>query len=89
MASKPVFIEIDPDSELGKALKNGDIKRIVLEREGERFYVSREPADPWVTYDPERVRAGLREYAGMITEVEGERMKEYIHHGREDGTRPL
>jgi hypothetical protein len=89
MASGPVIIEIDPESELGKALEIGDIGRIVLEREGERFYVSRDPTDPWATYDPERVRAGLRKYAGMISEEEGERMKEVICRGREEGTRPL
>lgn len=86
---KPLTIKIDPDSELGRALEDADEVPVVLERDGARFRVTRDPDDPWADYDPERVRAGLRAVAGTLTPEEGERLKELIYRGREEGTRPL
>jgi hypothetical protein len=60
-----------------------------LERNGVVFRVSREEEDVWAGYDPERVRAGLRDVAGLITPAEAARMKELVSRGREEGTRPL
>jgi hypothetical protein len=89
MTKEPLTITIDPDSELGRALGDTDGLPIVLERNGARFRVTREPDDPWANYDPENVRAGLRKFAGMLTPEEGERIKEAIYRGREEGTRPI
>jgi hypothetical protein len=86
---EPLTITIDPDSELGRALDEKDDRPIVLLRNGARFRVMREPDDPWSAYDPEKVRAGLRRFAGMLTPEEGERIKEAIYRGCEEGTRPL
>ncbi len=44
--------------------------------------------DLWAGYDPERLRATVREVAGTLTPEEGERLKESIRRGREEGTRP-
>ena len=60
-----------------------------LERDGVVYRLSREDEDIWTGYDPERVREGLRLYAGMITPEEAERMKELVYRGREEGTRPI
>jgi hypothetical protein len=54
-----------------------------------RYLVIRDPDDPWAGYDPEKVRAGPRKFAGMISPEEAERIKERIYRGREEGTRPL
>ena len=89
MTKEPLTITIDPDSELGRALAETDVSMIVLECNGARFRVTREPDDPWANYDPENVRAGLREVAGMLTPEEGERIKETIYRGRKEGTRPI
>ena len=89
MAKEPLTITIDPDSELGRALSDPDGSPVVLERSGERFRVTRDPDDPWANYDPEAVRAALRKFAGMLTPEEGERIKETIYRGREEGTRPI
>jgi hypothetical protein len=89
MTNEPLTITIDPDSELGRALVETDGSPIVLERNGARFRVTREPDDPWANYDPEAVRAGLRAVAGTLTPDEGERFKELIYRGREEGTRPI
>jgi hypothetical protein len=89
MAKAPLTITIDPDSELGRALADADGSPLILERNGARFRVTRDPEDPWADYDPEKLRAGLRKIAGMLTPEEGERIKESIYRGREEGTRPI
>ncbi len=89
MAKAPLTITIDPDRELGRALDDTDGPPVILMRNGTRFLVTRDPGDPWADYDPEKVRAGLRKFAGMLTPEEGERIKETIYRGREEGTRPI
>ena len=89
MATEPLTITIDPESELGRALDSAGDEDVVVLLSEARFRVTREPADPWATYDPERVRAGLRKFAGMLTPEEGERIKEAIYRGREEGTRSI
>jgi hypothetical protein len=89
MAKEPRTITIDPDSELGRALDENDGELVVLVRNGRRFRVTRDADDPWANYDPEQVLEGLHEIAGMLTPEEGERIKEAIYRGREEGTRPL
>jgi hypothetical protein len=89
MAKERRTINVDPDSELGRALDENDGELVVLVRNGRRFRVTRDADDPWANYDPEKVRAGLRKFAGMLTPEEGERIKEAIYRGREEGTRPL
>lgn len=89
MAKEPLTITVDPDSELGRALDETGGSTVILERNGTRFRVTRDPDDPWADYDPEKVRAGLRKFAGMLTLEEGERIKETIYRGREEGTRPI
>jgi hypothetical protein len=89
MAKEPLTITIDPDSELGRALEETGDEPVVLLRGGTRFRVTRDPDDPWANYDPQKVRAGLRKFAGMLTPEEGERINETIYRGREEGTRPI
>ena len=89
MAKERLTINIDPDSELGRALDENDGELVVLVRNGRRFRVTPDADDPWANYDPENVRAGLRKFVGMLTPEEGERIKEAIYRGREEGTRPL
>lgn len=89
MARKPLTITIDPESELGRALDETDGEPIVLLRGDTRFRVTRDPDDPWANYDPERIRAGLKKVAGLLSPEEGDRIIEAIYRGREEGTRPI
>ena len=88
MAKESLTIHVDPDSELARALHNPDAAPVVLNSNGVRFRVSRDDDDLWADYDPERVRAGLRQFAGMISVEEGERLKQFIYRAREEGTWP-
>ena len=89
MVSEALTITVDPDSELGRALDKSDDSLIILVRNGARFRVTRDPDDPWANYDPEKVLAGLRKFANLLTPEEADRIKEGIYRGREEGTRPI
>jgi hypothetical protein len=89
MTKEPFTITIDPDSELGRALEETSGEPVVLLRGGTRFRVIREAEDPWATYDPAKVRAGLKKVAGLLSPEEGDRIIETIYRGREEGTRPI
>lgn len=89
MASESRTITVDPESELGRALGEPVEAPIILVRNGARFRVTPDSEDPWANYGPEKVRAALRKFAGMLTPEEGERIKENIYRGREEGARPL
>lgn len=92
MDTTPRTIVIEPDSELVRALEDiedAETTPIVLVRNGARFRVIREAGEHESTYDPETVRAALRAVAGTLTAEEGERLKEIIYRGREEGTRPI
>ena len=89
MAKEPGTITIVPDSELGPALDDPNHSPVILEFNGPRFRVTRDPDDLWANYDPEAIRAGRRAVAGRLTPDEGERLKELNYRGREERTRPI
>jgi hypothetical protein len=84
-----VTIELDPKSDLARVLAAGCQTTVVLISDGNRYFISRAEEDPWNDYDPERVRAALREAAGTLTPEEAEELKDLVYRGREEGTRPL
>jgi len=84
-------IQVTAETDLPALLDDAAAGPLILERGGERFRLSRDEGDavdPWADYDPERVREGLRQVAGMITPEEAEAWKEAVYRAREDGTRP-
>ena len=89
MVATPRTIRVDPDSELGRALSQNDHVPVVLETVDGTFTVTRAEADPWANYDPLLVVETLKEFAGTFTPEDGERMKERVYRGREEGTRPI
>ena len=82
------IIELDPESELAKALATAGQKSIVLISNGHRFLVSRD-LDPMDSKDAEAFREALRAAAGTFTPEAGERLKRDIYRWREEGTRPI
>ncbi len=89
MAKDVPTIHLDPDSELAFALAAADDEPLLLESNGVRFRVIRATDDLWANYDPEAVLMALRAVAGTMSAEEGERIKQQIYRGREEGTRPL
>jgi hypothetical protein len=89
MTSDPSPIPVTDATTLTEVLDEAAGTPVRLERSGVVYRLSREDADIWAGYDPERVRAGLRRVAGLITPEEATRMKELVYRGREEGTRPI
>jgi hypothetical protein len=83
-----VTIEVDPESELAKALAATGRGEITLISKGRRYLVSRDPLD-WDEQDAEAVREALRAAAGIFTPEEAEQLKRDIYRWREEGTRPI
>ena len=90
-ATATTTIRITETTDWPRLLDEAASAPVRLERDGVVFRLAREAEeeDIWAGYDPERVREGLRLFAGMITPEEAERMKELVYRGREEGTRPI
>lgn len=85
-------IEVTPGSELDRILAEANGARLVLVRDGVRFRIDREGAEPdiWANYDPERVRRALRESAGAFSTIDAEAFKADIkaQRGQDSSGRP-
>lgn len=88
MATTHKTVRVTEETRLPDLLDDAAEAPVILERGGERFRLSRADDDLFADYDPERVREGLRLFAGTISPEEGERRKALIYQGREEGTRP-
>jgi hypothetical protein len=88
MASALKTIHITDDTALADLLDDAVREPIILERNGDRFRLSLVD-DLFADYDPERVRDGLRRFAGTITPEEADRLRQIVYRGREEGTRPI
>ena len=89
MASELKTIKVTADTNLGSLLTEATDMPVLLEANGVVYRLSRESEDLWAGYDPERVRAGVRKFAGMIRPEDAERLQVTIYQGREEGTGPL
>ncbi|GIW03749.1 MAG: hypothetical protein KatS3mg059_0369 [Thermomicrobiales bacterium] len=81
-------IHVTPETKLGDLLDEAESIPVRVERGGVIYLLIREADDPWASYDPERLRAKVRQYSGILTLGEGDRLKAQIYHAREAGTRP-
>jgi hypothetical protein len=89
MEDIPLTITVEPGSELARALADANGRPIELVNGDVRYRVSQKEDDVWAGYDPERIRAALERFAGSLSAEEGERIKQLIYRGREEGTRRM
>lgn len=84
-------IAVSGETDLDQLLDEATSAPVRLARNGVVYRLSREEADPWADadYDPERVREGLRLYAGSWSDMDAEALNDYIYRAREEGNRPL
>lgn len=82
-----VVVEVEPASDLAKALKSVDAEPVVLVSNGERFRVSRD--ETTLADDEAQFEEALRAAFGILTPEEGERRIQEIHRWREEGSRPV
>jgi hypothetical protein len=86
---RPDPIVVGDETDLSRLLDAATSAPIRLERNGIVYRLEREENDIWADYDPEKVREGLRLYAGSWSDMDAEALKAYVYRGREEGTRPL
>lgn len=89
MAAKSKAIVVEPDSELGRLLMEADAGPLLLERSGGRYRVERVHIIEALTvedlragYDPEALRAAVEATAGSWADIDGDKLKQYIHRSR-------
>ena len=88
MITFPKPIPVDDETTLSTLLDEATTNSVRLERNGIVYRLAREVADPWAGYDPERVRAEVRRFAGSIAAEDAERMKASVYRARDEGSRP-
>jgi hypothetical protein len=80
---------VTPGSELDRVLDEAAAGPVLIERDGDRFRLTKEPDDEiWADYDPEAVRRALTETAGSWADLDVDKMIEDIYRWREEGSRP-
>lgn len=88
MIASPKPILVDDETTLSAMLAAAAANPVRLEHNGVVYRLVREDADLWAGYDPERVRAGLRRFAGSIAAEDAERMKAAVYRALAEGSRP-
>ena len=91
MAAEPKHIKVTPESHLADILKEAREQPVVLEDNGERYRLNRmekEKEDIWEGYDPKKVRAAIKKYAGTITQEEAKSWIADLYRARKGGSRP-
>jgi hypothetical protein len=85
MYLEPKRIKVEPGSELARLLEDVNETPLLLEVHGVLYHVtaSGKEADIWADYDPERVRAGLKESAGALSGVDTKQLLADIRASRE------
>lgn len=74
MAIEPLTIEVESESELARVIKQADTRPLVLEHDGVRYRVVREPAVMRSGHDPQRLREALRKSAGALAGVDVDKL---------------
>lgn len=83
MATAQKTITVQPGSELAGILEQAAEGPLVLEKNGTRFRLTREPEDLFANYDPERTRAALERSRGALQGVDVEELKRDLREQRE------
>jgi len=82
-------IKVPPGSEVDRLLDAAEDAPLLLERNGARFRLAKEPDDDiWAGYDPEKFRTVLEETAGSWADLDTEALIEQVYRWREEGSRP-
>ncbi len=70
MRARPELYHAQPDSELWHLLDRAEIAPLLVEKEGKRFRIVRDAADPFADYDPKAVREAIHAAAGILVGVD-------------------
>lgn len=68
---------------------------VLVEKEGKVYRLepigaeAGEATDPWASYEPKKIKAALKKYAGFITKKEAKKMIADLYAARRAGSRPV
>jgi hypothetical protein len=82
MNREPLTIQIDPDSEVARVLAGAGEVPVVLDSNGVRYTVNREPTDLLAGYSPQRARNALRQSSGAFKGMDIEALKQELRAQR-------
>jgi len=88
MYLQPKRIKVEPGSELARLLEEVGESPLLLEKDGVLYQLTpSSQEDIWADYNPERVKAGLRQSAGALAGVDTTQLLADIHQSREQRRR--
>ncbi len=90
MADTKTF-HVEPGTDLDALLDAASSTSVELERNGVRYRVSvaQIDGDIWQGYDPDALRAAIKQTAGSWRDFDGEALKKRLYRAREEGTRSV
>lgn len=89
MAREPKTMLLEEASNVHTLLDEACRQPVLLERDGVRFRVERDPNDFGDSYDPEAVVRALNETYGSWADLDIEQMIADTRRWREEGSRPF
>ena len=82
MTNDPRTIVLDPESELARVLAGQDSTPVMVDSNGVRYVVKRQSDDVFAGYEPQRVRKALRQSAGILRNVDIDKLKRDLRDQR-------
>lgn len=79
---EPITIQVEPESELARLVAQAETEPVVLEKDGVRYRIMRDPDAFWAGYDPEAVRAAFAGIRGLLSRDEAEALKAELREQR-------
>jgi hypothetical protein len=91
MVAPSKLVKITPEATADDLLDDADREPVIVERNGVRYYVTREveSSDIWTGYDPERAFRALDAIVGIFDDVDTDAWIADIYDAREKGSRPI
>lgn len=63
---RQLVVELGPETDLGEILDRADRAPVIVERDGVRYQIARDPRDIWAYHDPVRAGEALEELRGAL-----------------------
>ena len=83
MVAEPNTVVVDPEGEVATLLEQATDAPLVVEVNGRRYRVSRDPDDPFADYDPQRAEQAFARVFGILKGVDREALKADLREQRE------
>ena len=83
MVAEPIIVVVDPEGEVATLLERATDAPLVVELNGRRYRVSRDPDDLFADYDPQRAEQAFARVFGILKGVDREALKAELRAQRD------